>query len=139
MRALRAARRRREVYIGPWLPEPVMDEAPTDEGDLIDTALMVALERLSPLERAAFLLHDVFGVDFAEIGAARGVRPILLLDDVSSELDRERTRALFSFLRAQEGQVLLTTTRPELIDIARSDERVDYTVCGGAVSPLVGG
>lgn len=68
--ALRAARRRREVYIGPWLPEPVMDEAPTDEGDLIDTALMVALERLSPLERAAFLLHDVFGVDFAEIGAA---------------------------------------------------------------------
>ena len=77
--------------------------------------------------------------EIAEIGAARGVRPILLLDDVSSELDRERTRALFSFLRAQEGQVLLTTTRPELIDIARSDERVDYTVCGGAVSPLVGG
>ncbi|WP_438590931.1 hypothetical protein, partial [Klebsiella aerogenes] len=65
--------------------------------------------------------------EIAEIGAARGVRPILLLDDVSSELDRERTRALFSFLRAQEGQVLLTTTRPELIDIARSDERVDYT------------
>ncbi len=77
--------------------------------------------------------------EIAEIGAARGVRPILLLDDVSSELDRERTRALFSFLRAQEGQVLLTTTRPELIDIARSDERVDYTVCDGVVSALVGG
>ena len=77
--------------------------------------------------------------EIAEIGAARGVRPILLLDDVSSELDRERTRALFSFLRAQEGQVLLTTTRPELIDIARSEERVDYTVCDGVVSALVGG
>ncbi|GAB5373721.1 MAG: hypothetical protein AcusKO_01830 [Acuticoccus sp.] len=55
-----------------------MDEVPTDEGDLIDTALMVALERLSPspivAERAAFLLHDVFGVDFAEIGAALGAR-----------------------------------------------------------------
>ncbi len=77
--------------------------------------------------------------EIAEIGAARGVRPILLLDDVSSELDRERTRALFSFLRAQEGQVLLTTTRPELIDIARSDERVDYTVCDGVLSALVDG
>lgn len=77
--------------------------------------------------------------EIAEIGSARGVRPILLLDDVSSELDRERTRALFSFLRAQEGQVLLTTTRPELIDIARSNERVDYTVCAGVVSALVVG
>jgi DNA replication and repair protein RecF len=72
------------------------------------------------------------------IAAARGTRPILLLDDVSSELDRERTRALFSFLRAQRGQVLLTTTRPELIDIAASDERVDYTVCDGTVTRLVG-
>jgi DNA replication and repair protein RecF len=50
------------------------------------------------------------------IGGARGVRPILLLDDVSSELDRARTAALFSFLREQRGQVFLTTTRPELID-----------------------
>jgi DNA replication and repair protein RecF len=68
------------------------------------------------------------------IGAARGVRPVLLLDDVSSELDRERTAALFSFLRAQEGQVLLTTTRPELIDTGESASRVDFEIRGGVVS-----
>jgi DNA replication and repair protein RecF len=77
--------------------------------------------------------------EITEIGNARGVRPVLLLDDVSSELDRERTRALFSFLRAQQGQVLLTTTRPELIDIAQSEERVDYTVCDGVVKALTAG
>ncbi len=68
------------------------------------------------------------------IGSARGVRPILLLDDVSSELDRERTAALFSFLRAQEGQVLLTTTRPELIDTGEVASRVDFEIRGGEVS-----
>jgi len=65
------------------------------------------------------------------IGAARGVRPVLLLDDVSSELDRERTAALFSFLRDQEGQVILTTTRPELIDTGTNAARSDYSIRGG--------
>jgi RNA polymerase sigma-70 factor (ECF subfamily) len=63
---LKSARRRRETYIGPWLPEPVI-ETTNDEIDDITLPLMVALERLSPLERAAFLLHDVFGVSFEEI------------------------------------------------------------------------
>ena len=61
------------------------------------------------------------------VGRARGVRPILLLDDVSSELDRSRTAALFEFLREQQGQVFLTTTRPELIDTGglRNDFKVE--------------
>jgi len=63
---LKSARHRRETYIGPWLPEPVV-EAAEDEIDDITLPLMMALERLSPLERAAFLLHDVFGVGFEEI------------------------------------------------------------------------
>jgi RNA polymerase sigma-70 factor (ECF subfamily) len=64
---LKSARKRREVYVGPWLPEPMMEvEAETDLDD-ITLPLMLALERLSPLERAAFLLHDVFGVSFDEI------------------------------------------------------------------------
>ncbi|MBX3204562.1 MAG: DNA replication and repair protein RecF [Labilithrix sp.] len=67
------------------------------------------------------------------IGEARGVRPVLLLDDVSSELDRERTAALFSFLREQEGQVLLTTTRPELIDTGPNTARADFAIRGGRV------
>jgi RNA polymerase sigma-70 factor, ECF subfamily len=63
---LKSARHRRETYIGPWLPEPVV-EAEDDEIDDVTLPLMMALERLSPLERAAFLLHDVFGVSFEEI------------------------------------------------------------------------
>ncbi len=65
---LKSARHRRETYIGPWLPEPVV-EAAQDETDDVTLPLMLALERLSPLERAAFLLHDVFGVGFDEIAA----------------------------------------------------------------------
>ena len=66
------------------------------------------------------------------VGLARGARPVLLLDDVSSELDRARTEALFLFLRAQEGQVFLTTTRPELIAID-ADARTDFRVERGRV------
>jgi RNA polymerase sigma-70 factor (ECF subfamily) len=61
---LKSARRRRETYIGPWLPDPVVEDEAEDD---ITLPLMLALERLSPLERAAFLLHDVFGVAFEEI------------------------------------------------------------------------
>ncbi|MCL2723445.1 MAG: DNA replication and repair protein RecF [Polyangiaceae bacterium] len=68
------------------------------------------------------------------IGYARGVRPILLLDDVSSELDRDRTAALFSFLRELRGQVFLTTNRPELI-VTGDDlsERREFLIAQGAL------
>jgi RNA polymerase sigma-70 factor (ECF subfamily) len=62
---LKSARHRRETYVGPWLPDPVVEEPPAD--DDVTLPLMLALERLSPLERAAFLLHDVFGIDFEEV------------------------------------------------------------------------
>jgi len=61
---LKSARHQRETYIGPWLPDPVVEEDPEED---VTLPLMLALERLSPLERAAFLLHDVFGVAFDEI------------------------------------------------------------------------
>src|SRR5262245_23384199 len=70
---LKSARARRETYIGPWLPEPIVDEtvlAPDTASELADDlsiALMMTLERLSPLERAAFLLHDVFEMEFGDI------------------------------------------------------------------------
>ncbi|OJA07052.1 sigma-70 family RNA polymerase sigma factor [Halomonas sp. QHL1] len=69
---LRLARRQREVYVGPWLPEPLVEtlDTPVDPEALasdVSFALMLALERLSPLERAAFLLHDVFGLDFGQV------------------------------------------------------------------------
>jgi RNA polymerase sigma-70 factor (ECF subfamily) len=71
---LKSARRRRETYIGPWLPEPIVEVA-EDEVDDITLPLMMALERLSPLERAAFLLHDVFGLRFEEIAETIGREP----------------------------------------------------------------
>ena len=61
---LKSARRRRETYIGPWLPDPVVEE---EEEEDVTLPLMLALERLSPLERAAFLLHDVFGLGFDDV------------------------------------------------------------------------
>jgi RNA polymerase sigma-70 factor, ECF subfamily len=72
---MKSVRARRELYVGQWLPEPVVDEAFDVEtaGELahdLSVALMLLLERLSPLERASFLLHDVFGLDFAEVGRA---------------------------------------------------------------------
>jgi RNA polymerase sigma-70 factor (ECF subfamily) len=71
---LKSARHRRETYVGPWLPEPVVESA-EDEIDDITLPLMMALERLSPLERAAFLLHDVFGASFEEIAETLGREP----------------------------------------------------------------
>ncbi len=70
---LKSARRRREAYVGSWLPEPVIEEA--EEQDDITLPLMLALERLSPLERAAFLLHDIFGVAFEEVALSIGRDP----------------------------------------------------------------
>jgi RNA polymerase sigma-70 factor (ECF subfamily) len=64
---LKSARRKRETYIGPWLPDPLVEE---DEGEDVTLPLMLVLQRLSPLERAAFLLHDVFGLAFDEVAAA---------------------------------------------------------------------
>jgi RNA polymerase sigma-70 factor (ECF subfamily) len=71
---LKSARRKRETYIGPWLPEPVV-ETDEDIADDVTLPLLLALERLSPLERAAFLLHDVFGMEFEEVASAIGREP----------------------------------------------------------------
>jgi RNA polymerase sigma-70 factor, ECF subfamily len=72
---MKSAQARREIYVGQWLPEPVVDEqfdaeSASDLAHDLSVALMLTLERLSPLERAAFLLHDVFDLDFAEVARA---------------------------------------------------------------------
>jgi RNA polymerase sigma-70 factor (ECF subfamily) len=73
---LTSARARHEEYVGPWLPEPVLDTAAltpdtrTELAEDLSFALLLTLDRLSPLERAAFLLHDVFDFSFAEVAAA---------------------------------------------------------------------
>ena len=76
---LRSARVRRESYLGPWLPEPLLaDPAAPDPGQLaedadsLSMAFLLLLERLTPVERAAFLLHDVFGYEYSEIAGIIG-------------------------------------------------------------------
>jgi RNA polymerase sigma-70 factor, ECF subfamily len=75
---LKSARVRREEYVGPWLPDPVTDtaalapDAQTELAEDLSVALLLALDRLSPLERAAFLLHDVFDYSFTQVADALG-------------------------------------------------------------------
>ncbi|MFI8994637.1 RNA polymerase sigma-70 factor [Streptomyces sp. NPDC053542] len=78
---LRSAVRRREQYVGPWLPEPLVTAAGGDAPDGIDhvltgeavtTAMLLVLEALTPSQRAVFVLREVFGFEYAEIAAAVG-------------------------------------------------------------------
>src|SRR3954453_23938222 len=67
---LRSARVRRETYVGPWLPEPLVEDSAPDRAAGAESgsmAFLVLLERLTPVERAVFLLRDVFDYSFAEI------------------------------------------------------------------------
>jgi RNA polymerase sigma-70 factor (ECF subfamily) len=80
--ALGRAQARRERYVGPWLPEPLVEGIaagdPADRVTLdesVSMALLVVLERLTPAERTSFLLHDVFGLPFAEIAGVVGRSP----------------------------------------------------------------
>jgi RNA polymerase sigma-70 factor, ECF subfamily len=76
--ALRSARVRREVYVGPWLPEPAVEAAGANPADRVTLdesvsfALLVVLESLTPAERTAWVLHEVFGLPFAEIASVVG-------------------------------------------------------------------
>jgi DNA-directed RNA polymerase specialized sigma24 family protein len=75
---LRSARTRRETYFGPWLPEPLLDDRAdlaanvadaAETADSLTMAFLVVLETLTPLERAVFVLHDVFGYEYGEVAA----------------------------------------------------------------------
>jgi len=72
---LRAARTQREAYRGPWLPAPLVEDLavdPVERAEEVSVAFLLTLERLSPLERAVFLLHEVFESDYAEIAETLG-------------------------------------------------------------------
>lgn len=145
---LKSARVQREQYIGPWLPEPVI-EAFEDNSDSVTLTLMVALERLSPLERAAFLLHDVFGLDFNEIAQAVGRDPAACRQlasrarvnvrsarpryPVSEERGRDIAKAFFAASRGGDMQALQTLLSADV---------VSYTDGGGkrpsALNPIFG-
>lgn len=74
---LRSAHARRETYVGPWLPEPWIEPAdapvdPVERAEDVTIAFLLALERLSPLERAVFLLREAFEENYAEVASALG-------------------------------------------------------------------
>ncbi len=77
---LRRARRSREDYVGPWLPEPLAigadAEDSTERAEAVSLAMMVVLETLTPLERTVFVLHESFGYDHREIAAILGRSPV---------------------------------------------------------------
>jgi RNA polymerase sigma-70 factor (ECF subfamily) len=96
LNALRAGARRREEYVGPWLPEPLLldDQDPSADvvlAESVSMAMLVLLETLSPDERAVFVLREVFGFDYAEIADAVG-KPAPTVRQVAHRA-REHVRA----------------------------------------------
>ena len=95
---LRSARARRESYVGPWLPEPLLEDpapGPASRAELADSlslALLVLLERLTPVERAAYLLRDVFRYEYAEIIERTEVNSRQLVTRARKHLEASRPR-----------------------------------------------
>jgi RNA polymerase sigma-70 factor, ECF subfamily len=107
---LQSARARRETYVGPWLPEPLGSEDPADRVTLdesVSYALLTVLEQLSPAERTAFVLHDVFNVPFDEVAEVVGRTPEAvrqLASRARRHVKRERPR--FAATREQHDRAV---------------------------------
>jgi len=149
---LRSAQAQRESYVGLWLPEPLITADPSELSELTESlsmAFLLLLERLSPLERAVFILRQVFDYDYAEIATIvdksatycrqvmRRARQHLTLPHSNSQMSREEQQQIFmQFLQAcQEGDI-------EGLVRVLSEKVVLHTDGGGqlgaARNPLVG-
>jgi RNA polymerase sigma-70 factor (ECF subfamily) len=124
---LRSARARRETYVGQWLPEPLLtDEDPAglvERTDELSMAFLLVLERLGPVERAVFLLHDVFSYEFGEIAEIVGRSP-----------EACRQVAVRARRRVAEARPRPAAPREEREALA---ERFFAAVTDGEVEPLV--
>lgn len=118
---LKSARLRRESYVGPWLPEPLLTGPDASESVLVDesvsTAMLLVMEELSPPERVAFVLHDVFGIEFGRIAdvldvsapaarqlASRARRRVAKAKESAPRASKaERERVLVAFRAAYES------------------------------------
>jgi len=116
--ALRSARVRREAYVGPWLPEPIVEEpSPTPEeramqAEDVSLALLVVLESLSANERIAFVLHDVFGYGFDAVANALGTSPVAARQHASRARKAvEARRPRFPATHEQQRDVVLAFGR----------------------------
>ena len=152
---LRARRSRREDYVGTWLPEPIVFEGeggdPAGEALLADSvglALFVVLETLTPAERLAFVLHDMFGVSFEEIApivgrstaatrqlasrARRRVQGAAPTSDVDLRRQREVVDAFLAASRAGDFEALLEVLDPEVV--FRADAGVESLLARPPIS-----
>lgn len=152
--ALRKAKTRREDYVGPWLPEPVVEPLNTaddedDRAERISLGFLHVLERLSPDERAAFILHDAFDCGYDEIAAALGKTEIACRKLVSRARERVRSgRPRFETDRAQQQRVLTAfmdaaaRNDATALKALLTEDAVVYSDGGGkvraALRPLVG-
>ncbi|MGB6087536.1 sigma-70 family RNA polymerase sigma factor [Parvibaculum sp.] len=154
---LRSARARRETYVGPWLPEPILEfseSEPTPEerlslADDISMALLHMLERLSPEERAAFLLHDAFDYGYDELAAILGKSEAACRQTVSRARRRVREDHPRFDTNVQEHHRLATAfgnaianADPQALINCLSEDVVLYSDGGGkalaALNPLYG-
>ncbi|WP_228266661.1 RNA polymerase sigma-70 factor [Ornithinimicrobium ciconiae] len=107
---LRTLHRRRETYVGPWLPEPLLtgpDVADDVElADSVSTAMLMVLETLSPTERAVFVLREVFGFEYAEIAAAVDKSPAAVRQVASRAGRAVRSRRPEPAANSQVEQVM---------------------------------
>ncbi len=150
--ALRAARRRRESYVGPWLPEPIRPDdlraftaaVPTDHAELaadFSLALLHVLERLSPEERAALILHDAFDCSYGEIATTLGKTEPTCRKLVSRARERVRAdRPRYVVTDAQHNELLTrfaqasASTDATALASLLSPNTIAYTDGGGRVS-----
>jgi RNA polymerase sigma-70 factor (ECF subfamily) len=143
---LRSSRRRREEYVGPWLPEPLLvDEhdpaAAAELADSLSMAFLVLLEALAPAERAAFLLREVFGYDYDAIATMLDKQPAACRQLVSrakrhvgerrQHYDADRRRGLEL---AHQFQMACLTGDVDGVMALLSDDATCWTDGGGVVS-----
>ena len=146
LNALRADARRREEYVGPWLPEPLLtdDRDPSTDvvlAESVSIAMLVLLETLSPDERAVFVLREVFGFDYGEIAAAVGkpaptVRQIAhrarehvrarrkRFDVVDPERNAELTAQFLATAASGDVDALMAMLAPDATWMADSGDKV---------------
>lgn len=153
--ALRKAKARREDYIGPWLPEPEVTPFETDEDSETERAERVSLgflhvlERLTPDERAAFILHDAFDCGYDEIAVALNKTEVACRKLVSRARERVRSgRPRFETDRAQQQRIVSAFMAAAFTgDAAKmkallTEDAIVYSDGGGkvraALRPLVG-
>ena len=154
---LKSARARRETYVGPWLPEPLLSKQPPERGpdartELVESlsmAFLVLLERLSPLERAAFLLREVFEQPFAEIATTLGTTEVAIRQLVARarvHIDEQRPRYDASEQKKQEllraFVVACATADPQALGDVLAADVVAHSDGGGkvrsALKPIYG-